>query len=140
MTRLVRALRGATVISIAWGIAWIFVGALIWLVIRVVSPEDIAPGEGPERALPILGLVGLLSGFGFAALLALAERRNRLETLSLSRVALWGLLGSAAIPLLMGTDGSMGWVTGPMGAIFAAASVAIARRAKAHDQTVPRSA
>lgn len=133
MTRLVRALRGATVIGIAWGFAWILVGALIWLVIRVVSPEDIAPGEGPERALPILGLVGLLSGLGFAALLALAERRNRLETLSLPRVALWGLLGSAAIPLLMGTDGSMGWVTGPMGAVFAAASVAIARRASRSD-------
>ena len=133
MTRLVRTLRGATVIGIAWGFAWILVGALIWLVIRVVSPEDIAPGEGPERALPILGLVGLLSGFGFAALLALAERRNRLETLALPRVALWGLLGSAAIPLLIGTDGSMGWVTGPMGAVFAAASVAIARRASRLD-------
>lgn len=28
----------------------------------------------------------------------------------------------------MGTDGSMGWVTGPMGAAFAAASVGAARR------------
>ena len=133
MTRLVRALRGATVIGIAWDFAWILVGALIAAVIGVVSPEDIGPGEGPERALPILGLVGFLSGAGFAALLALAERRTRLEDLSLPRVALWGLLGSAAIPLLMGADGSMGWVTGPMGAVFAAASVAIARRASTVD-------
>jgi membrane associated rhomboid family serine protease len=129
MTRLVRALRGAAVIGSAWGFAWILVGALIAAVIGVVSPEDIGPGEGPERALPILGLVGLLSGVGFAALLAFAERRTQLEELSLPRVALWGLLGSAAIPLLMGADASMGWVTGPMGAVFATASVAIARRA-----------
>lgn len=137
MTRLVRALRGAAVIGIAWGFAWILVGAVIGLVIGVVSPEDIEPGEGPERALPILGLVGFLSGLGFAGLLALAERHSRVEELSLARVAVWGLLGSAAIPLLMGTDASMGWVTGPMGALFAAASVAIARRAAPGEKSMP---
>lgn len=64
-------------------------------------------------------------------------RRRTLHQLSLWRVALWGLLGGVAIPLLMGTDGSMGWISGPMGAAFAAASVAAARR-RALPEAEPR--
>ena len=128
MTGLVRWLRGALVVGVAWGVMWVAIGLVLSVVIGVVRPYDSGPGEGPSKALPILRLVGFLSGLGFASLFSLAERRTRLDELSLPRVALWGLLGSAGIPLLMGTDGSMGWITGPIGAIFAMASVAIARR------------
>ena len=128
MTGLGRRLRGALASGAAWAVLWIAIGVVLLVVTRVFRPEYIGPGEGAAKMLPILGLVGLLSGLGFAGLLSLAERRTNLHKLSLTRVGLWGLLGSAAVPLLMGTDGSMGWVTGPMGAIFAAASVAIARR------------
>jgi hypothetical protein len=131
MTGLVRRLRGAVAIGLSWAIMWVVIGLILFAVIRIVSPEDIGPGEGLDRALPILGLVGFLSGLGFAGLLSLAERRTSLRDLSLLRVALWGLLGSAAIPWLLGTNFSEGLVTGPMGAIFATASVAIARRGAA---------
>lgn len=106
-------------------------------VVRVFRPADIGPGEGLTRVLPILGLVGLLSGLGFAALFSLAERRRQLRDVPLPRVALWGLLGSAAIPLLMGTDGSMGWLTGALGATFATASVATARRGAVRQPNEP---
>jgi hypothetical protein len=49
-----------------------------------------------------------------------------LQDLSLGRVALWGLVGGVAIALL-GANANMGWVTGPMGAFLATASVAAAR-------------
>jgi len=78
--------------------------------------------------LPILGVVGLLSGVGFATILSLAERRRALHDLSLIRVGLWGCVGSAAIALLMGTDGSVGVMTAALGAMFATGSVALARR------------
>jgi hypothetical protein len=107
------------------------IGLLLLAVFGVFRPQEIDPGEGPGKVLPILGLVGFLSGLGFAFLLSLAERRTGLHELSLMRVAFWGLLGSAAIPLLLGRDAGNGWVTGPMGAIFATASVAIARRGAA---------
>jgi len=126
--RLVRWLRGALGVALTWAALWVLLGLAIYAVIRTVDPADIGPGEGLDRALPILALVGLLSGLGFAALLSLAERRRTLRELSLGRVTLWGLLGSAAIPLLMGTDGSMGFLTGALGALFAAGSLAIARR------------
>jgi len=128
MTSLLRRLRGALGIGVTWGVLWAGLGLVFWLLMRALRPGDIDPGEGLGRVLPILSLVGLLSGLGFAGILALAERRRTVGALSLGRVALWGLLGGVAIPLLMGTDGSMGWLTGPMGAGFAAASVALARR------------
>jgi membrane associated rhomboid family serine protease len=128
MSKAPRGIRGALGIGLTWGLLWILVGALLGLWVWIVDPTDIGPGEGPGRALPILGLVGLLSGFGFALILSTTERRRSLQRLSLWRVALWGCLGSAAIPLLMGADGSMGWLTGALGAVFATTSVTIARR------------
>jgi hypothetical protein len=131
MASLVRWLRGALGIGVTWTVLWLVIGLLIYTVIRIVDPADIGPGEGLGTALPILGLVGFLSGLGFAALLSLAERRRTLHELPLWRVAFWGMLGSAAVPLLMGTDASMGGLTGALGATFAAASLAIARRGAA---------
>ena len=128
MRAFMRWLRGAVSIGLTWAALWVLIGLVLFTVIRIVHPEDIGPGEGLGKVLPILGLVGLLSGLGFAGLFSLGERRRTLRQLSLGRVALWGLLGSAAIPLLMGTDGSMGWLTGVLGATFAAGSVALARR------------
>lgn len=111
-----------------WGVLWVVIGLVVFTAFTIFDPEDIDPGEGPAKVLPIFALIGFLSGLGFAVWLSLAEGRRTLHQLPLWRVALWGLLGGVAIPLLMGTDGSMGWLTGPMGAAFAAASVAAARR------------
>lgn len=137
MRALARWIRGALSVGVTWSVLWIMIGIAIWTVLKIFQPEDIGPGEGLDRALPILGLVGLLSGLGFSGLLTLAERRRGLRELSLGRVALWGALGSAAVPLLMGADGSMGWLTGALGAAFATASVAIARRGTGHEPTLP---
>lgn len=128
MSALIRWLRGAVGIGVTWGVLWVVFGLVLLLIIGVVRPEEIDQGEGPAKVLPIFGLVGFLSGLGFAGVLSLAERRKTLHQLSLGRAALWGLLGGVAIPLLMGVHVSMGWLTGPMGAIFAAASIATARR------------
>lgn len=128
MTALGRRLRGAIGIGLTWAVLWLVVGVLLFIVFRIFQPEDIGPGEGPSRVLPILATVGFLSGLAFAFLLSLTEGRRTFRELSLRRVSIWGLLGSAPIPLLMGTDAGMGVVTGSLGAIFAAGSVAIARR------------
>jgi hypothetical protein len=122
-----RWLRGALGTGLIWAALWIIIGVLIMTGLWLVDPDEIG-NDGPSHVLPILGIVGFLSGLGFAAMLSLAERRHSFRELSLGRVALWGMLGSAGIPLLMGTDGSTGWLTGTLGALFAAGSVAIARR------------
>jgi hypothetical protein len=123
-----RRLRGALGIALTWAALWVILGSLLMLVLVTLDPQQIDPGEGPATALPILALVGFLSGLGFAALFALAERRRTTGDLSIPRAALWGLLGGVTVPLLMGADARMGWITGPVGALFAAASIAIARR------------
>lgn len=127
MRTFVRRLRGAVTVGLTWSVLWIIVALVLFGVISIVAPGQIDPGEGPGVALPILGAVGFLSGLGFSALLSVIERRRSLERLSIPRAALWGALGSAAVPVLMGTDGSMWPVTAGMGAIFAAGTLAIAR-------------
>ena len=129
MKNLVRRLRGALGISLTWGALWATIGLVLGVIVGVVSPDQVEPGEGPGRIAAVLGFAGLLSGLGFAGLFSFAERRRTIQELSLGRVALWGLLGAAAIPLLTGADASVGLITGPMGALFATASVATGRRA-----------
>jgi ABC-type lipoprotein release transport system permease subunit len=84
-----------------------------------------------------MGLVGLVSGVGFGILLSLTERRKSIGDLSLSRTALWGFVGAAALPLLTGMQDVLVFVTGPLGAVFAAASVAIARSAALREAKQP---
>src|SRR4029450_5601058 len=128
MTKLLRRIRGALGLGVNWGVLWAAIGALTVALISVFRPGDIDVGEGPAKAAAIFALVGFLSGLGFAGLLSGAERRRTLGDLSLGRVVLWGFLGAAAIPFLLGTDGSMWPITGALGALFAAGSVASARR------------
>jgi len=123
-----RWLRGALAVGVTWTVLWLAIGVLLWAAFRIFRPDDIGADEGLRVVLPILGLAGLLSGLGFATLLTLAERRRTLRDLSLRRIAIWGFLGSAAIPTLLGAPPGEGWLTGVLGATFAAISVAVARR------------
>ena len=50
------------------------------------------------RFLTIWTLWGALSGAIFAVVLAIADRRHTLAELSLVRVAVWGAIGSLALP------------------------------------------
>lgn len=89
-----------------------------------------------------MGAYGIVSGVGFGSLLSLNEGRRTLRDLSLRRVALWGVLGSALVPLgfgalgffeagttLFDVLGAVG-VTATLGGTFASGSVAMARRAE----------
>ena len=138
---LLHKIRGLAGVGITWGALWGLIGAGVGLVIGMVTPG------AWDWYNPILtwafgiGAYGVVSGVGFATLFSLSEGRKTLFDLSLRRVALWGVLGSAAVPLLfsaagwlpIGTPlvdilGAVG-VTGALGGMFAPGSVAIARRA-----------
>lgn len=86
----------------------------------------------------MVGFVGLVSGVCFGLLLSFAESRRTIVDLSLIRVAIWGILGSAALPLLTGMQNHLILFTCPLGAAFAAATVAIARRAELHAAQQPK--
>jgi len=142
MGKLFRRLRGLVGVGVTWGATWAGIGAGIGLIIGMVDPE------AWRWTNPILdwaygiGVYGFVSGVSFGALLSLKEDRKRLFDLSLGRVALWGLLGSAAVPALLGIAGLLPSgtlvveiieamvVTGVLGGIFAPGSIAIARQAQ----------
>jgi hypothetical protein len=115
--------------GITWGVGWAIVLFIIGTIIGVVDPDSIDPGEEPWRMAGLVGGVGFLSGVVFTGLFSWIENRKSLRNLSVTRAAIWGALGGAALPLLTTMNDVVIFNTMPLGAIFAASTVAIARRA-----------
>ena len=128
MSKILRSLRGLLGIGLTWGIVWAAVMIAVGMITEVVDPDSIDPGEEPIVLGAMVGLVGFISGLVFGGLLSIAERQKTISDLSLSRVAMWGILVSAAFPLLAGKDIRMMLFLGPLGAVSALTSVALARR------------
>jgi hypothetical protein len=129
MTSLLRRLRGMLGMGITWAVGWAIIMCLLANVIAVVDPDSIDAGEEPWRLALMVGAVGFISGSVFAMIFSSAERRKRIQELSVLRSTLWGALGGAALPLLTTMPETVLVTTVPLGALFAASTIAIARRA-----------
>ena len=143
MGKLLRRLRGLAGVGVTWGAMWAGIGAGIGLIIEIVEPDAWRWTNPVLDWAYGMGLYGFVSGIGFGTLLSLKEGRKRLFDLSLGRVVLWGLVGSAAVPIIFSMLGVLGvagaslvevieviMVTGFLGGTFASGSVAIARSAQ----------
>ena len=128
MTTFLRKLRGIFGMGLTWGVGWAMVLFVIGTIIGIVDPDSIDPGEEPWRMALIVGTVGFVSGSLFGLIFSRAERRKSIKDLSVSRATLWGALGGAALPLLTSMNDATLFNTVPLGAAFAAATVAVARR------------
>lgn len=128
MPPLFRRLRGLAAIVLSWGTVWALFGAALSIVVGLVDPRAIDPGEGPIEVGRILGGVGLFSGTLFGVLLAFAEGGRQVRSLSVARAALWGILASSAFPLLTGREDQV-FVLCPVGAALAALLIGLARAA-----------
>jgi hypothetical protein len=128
MNSLLRKLRGLLGTGITWAVGWAIVMFLIGNIVLLVDPDSIDAGEEPWRLALMVSTVGFVSGSVFALFFAGAERRTKLTELSAWRAAWWGALGGGALPLLTAMNDSIALNTIPLGAIFAASTVAIARR------------
>ena len=128
MRAFLRKCRGALGLGLLSAGAWAIIFALISLVVGILDPDSIDPGEGPLRVAPIGAVFGFVSGIVFALLLALGEGRKTLRDLSIKRAALWGMLGTSAYPLLTHVDDEAALIFGPIGAALAAVTVAVAKR------------
>jgi len=141
MRGLLHKIRGLAGVGITWGGLWAAIGAGIGLAIQILSPESWYLTSPIQYWAVGMGLYGAVSGMGFATLLFLGEGRKTLFNLSLRRVAILGVIGSAAVPLLFNYMGMYAWgtplvdilgamgVTGLLGGIFAPGSIMIARKA-----------
>jgi hypothetical protein len=102
-----RRIRGLFVMAALWTVVWGVVGIVIGL-IKWYRGDLIDVGGIPAavafslilRFAALLGLFGAINGLLFATVLALAERRQSIATLSLARFALWGVIATLVVPLL----------------------------------------
>ena len=129
MDNILRKLRGMFGVGLTWGVGWAIVMFIIGSIIGVVDPDSIDAGEEPWRLAGLVGTVGFISGSVFALIFSSAERRKSIRELSVLRATFWGALGGAAPPFPPTTNNTVLSNTVPLGAIFAASTVAIARRA-----------
>ena len=125
---LLRNLRSLVGIGLIWGILWVALAMTVGTIIGVIDPADIDPGEEPIVLAPMIGLAGFLCGVLFGALVSTAEKGQPMVDLPLIRVAMWGIVVSAALSLVTGKFLPELFVTIPLGAVSAMASVAIVRK------------
>ena len=119
-----------TVISIGlvWSTLWAALAIAVGTIIGIIDPAQIDPGEEPIVLAPVIGLAGLICGVLFCALLSAGERGKPVVDASLIRIVMWGILVSAAIPILTGKGLPELFVIVPLGVVSAVGSIAIIRR------------
>jgi hypothetical protein len=133
MKKWVRRLRGAIGMGLTWGAAWFGAG------IRLAR----LPGLDSDLPFALLfAPLGFVSGIIFSGILVVIERGRRFDRMSLPRFAGWGAVGGLLLSGIFVVAAALGgktvWaevlVLGPVlalaGAVCAAGSLAVARRAE----------
>jgi hypothetical protein len=122
---IMRRLRGLIGMATTWGVCFSALSSVLFLAARLTGslPMEVF-GTRMVLAIAARGfVVGALAGAVFSLVLAAAERRRTLSRLSSGRVALWGFLGTAAIPFAFSAFSSANVLHLPI-SIIAASTVA----------------
>ena len=130
-----KRIRGALLMGVTWALVWAPLGLLIGM---IVDPN----GTMDEPWILVGALPGFLSGVVFSIVLGIAARHRRFSELSAGKFTAWGAaagFATGALPLMLGTVNPRlpfwfpGVVIGSitlLGALSAAGSLALARRAE----------
>lgn len=118
-------------VPLIWGILWASVAVVVGTTIAAIDPSQIDAGEGPIELAPVIGLVGFICGVAFGALLLATGRMEEIFHSPLTRFILPGMVIAAAVPLVSGKIFPEVLVTALLGAVSAAASIAIMQSARA---------
>ena len=122
-----RQLLRALALGATWVCLWAAFGAARAIVVGIVDPPSIDPGEGPIDVARILGIAGGACGFTCGLLLAIAEPNRPLATVPLLRAGLWGAIAGTALPLLTPWNDAVVANTAPLSALSAVACAVFAR-------------
>ncbi|MFI5228600.1 MAG: hypothetical protein ACHQWU_06000 [Gemmatimonadales bacterium] len=137
-----RRIRGALSVAALWGLAWGSVGSAIitWRFWTGFSKFRLPLGllaRITGQSFVAFAVAGGVAAIAFSFLLAGAERRRTVESLSAARAAGWGAL--AAVTMMLGIVaflrpplvdlGVLGAVFMGVGAISAGTTISLARRA-----------
>jgi Mg/Co/Ni transporter MgtE len=128
MRDFLRRCRGVFGMGVTWAVAWAALFFALGVVIGIIDPDSIDPGEEPNQFARIGAIVGFIAGAAFGLLILFAEARKKLLNLSLARAGLWGAIASSLFPLLTSVNDSMVIFMAPIGAVLGAASVGAAKR------------
>ena len=133
MGRWLRRVRAAVGVGLTWAVAWFAAGMLLM----------IATGFDADVPVPLLfALLGFVAGVSFSAILAAIDGRRKLEQMSIKRFAGSGAVGGIMLSGLFGVAGLLAgeniWgdtlmlipIFATAGAVSAAGSVALARKAQ----------
>ena len=128
MSKWLRRIRAAIVMSFTWAAAWGIVG----MVPRWVL------GINADAPFPLIfGVLGFAAGVTFSAVLMTTERRRRFDDMSLPRFAAWGAAGGILLSAAFAKAASLDWgdvlmivpTFAAASALGASGSLALARRA-----------
>lgn len=128
--------------GLTWAAAWFGAGMLMMLTALLLTGST-----GADVPYPLgFGALGFIGGMTFSGVLGLVEGRRRFDQMSMSRFAGWGLAGGLLlagvfVSLVSLTEGAqfmrnlivLGPVFGTAGAVCAAGSLALARKATSGD-------
>lgn len=138
MQRWLRRIRAAIGVGLTWGAAWFGAGMVLLLIVGVGAADVPFP--------LFFGLLGFLAGAAFSGILGLLAGRRTFDQMSLPRFALGGALGGIAIAAIVNVAAGpaqdllmVGAVFAAAGAVSAAGTLAIARRAEKRDLIESRS-
>ena len=138
MSGFLRRLRGVIGLSLTWGAVWATLFVTIFLVIAALDPRSIDQGETLSLGAVIGAAYGFVTGVSFSTLLLIAERGRKLRDIPLTRVALWGAIAAAVMPLVsIPADNRMIYFMSPIGAALAVGMMALARRAERRAESGP---
>jgi len=107
-----KRIRGAIGMGLTWAVGWALGGVLL-AAATLVLPEWVWRGaarvfDAPAPALAVPGFVG---GVIFSIVLGIAAQRNRIDDLSVARVAAWGALCGVLVGLVPAAMVAVGLAT-----------------------------
>jgi hypothetical protein len=147
---IMRRVRGALGVATLWGVTWGVAGSafITWRLWTGFGSRRF-PWHFLSRvavqSFVAFAVAGAIAGAAFSLLLAGTERRRTVDSLSVPRAAVWGALAGVAMTLgivVIGRPplvavGVLGSLFATLGAVSAATTVSLARRAPALEASEP---